>query len=732
MGFSLLHAGLAAGAMLAAIPIILHLILRQKPRPELFPALRLIRQRHRVNLQKLRIRHWLLLAMRMLLIALMAMALARPSIHGATFLPDQKAPVAAAMVFDTSLSMEYEHQGKSRLREAQEAAKVILRELPDGSEVMVLDPAEPAARFFPDMSLARQRVDSLRLRPRCGSLNQAITEACRALNESDRVRKEIYVFTDLAARSFSLASGDELTTALASVKSGAPVYLFHVGVAAPRNVYISEMAASAEVLPANSESLLRAVIQDSGQGEEVLAEFLLDGQTRGTQTLALERGKAVRIEFPLPRLKSGVYEGKLVLHNGGDLKFDDTRFLAIEVRPVTRVLIVSDQERDSELLAAALAPELLVQQQRTRHLCERVPTTRLGDKRLADYDVVCLVNVQELPTRMWNDLISFVMSGGGLGVFVGTRVQPDNYNQAIAQDLLPVKLHKVEAPAEALGMQAPNPSHPVVKRVHEWDPAALGEVIVERYMRAELLEKDSRRIIDFSDGSIALAERTLSGGRAGRVALCTTSIAPARREKPWNDLPQFGALFVPLMDNLVGYLAGHADQQINYLVGQDVVLHPDRGQKIGFYLLHTPDSNEPTRRSAESGEGTIVVPAAEALGIYRVTAGQGEESVHRIFSLNADPAESNLEPLPQADLTALFGAGNFALARTTDELREVMGDVRIGRELFPWVMPLLVLIFATEHLLANRFYRSQDQAAPALGNVASSRTKATQDLTVTR
>ncbi len=33
-----------------------------------------------------------------------------------------------------------------------------------------------------------------------------------------------------------------------------------------------------------------------------------------------------------------------------------------------------------------------------------------------------------------------------------------------------------------------------------------------------------------------------------------------------------------------------------------------------------------------------------------------------------------------------------------------MGDVRIGRELFPWLMPLILLIFAVEHWLANRFY----------------------------
>src|SRR5262245_6775663 len=339
MGFSLLHAGLAAGAALAVIPVILHLVLKQKPKHEMFPALRLIRQRHRVNLRKVQIRHWLLLAMRMLLIALMAMALARPSIHGASFIPDQQAPVAAALVFDTSLSMEYRIQDRTRLEDAQAIAKGLHKEFPDGSEVLVLDSAEPTARFFPELSLAQQRIDSLRLRPRASSLNQAIIEACRGLGENERTRKEIYLFTDLTTGCLSREGANEIKSALDSVKGGAAVYILNVGATEPKNVFISEASVSAEVLPANSDARVRATVQDVGQGEEVLLEFQLDDETRGSQQLALGKGQAGRVEFALPGLRPGIYRGKLILRNGGGLKFDDERFLAIEVRPVTRVLI---------------------------------------------------------------------------------------------------------------------------------------------------------------------------------------------------------------------------------------------------------------------------------------------------------------------------------------------------------------------------------------------------------
>jgi hypothetical protein len=711
MGFTLLHAGLAAGAALAVLPIVLHLVLRQKPRHELFPALRLIRQRHRVNLRKLQIRHWVLLALRMLLIALMAFALARPSIHGASFIPDQQAPVAAAMVFDTSLSMEYRVQDRTRLEDAQTIARGLFKEFPDGSEVLVLDSVEPTARFFPELSLAQQRVDSLRLRPRATTLNQAIVEACRGLNESDRTRKEIYVFTDLAVGSFSAEGAAEVKTALQSVKGGVALYILNVGATQVKNVSISEASSSAEVLPANSDARVRATVQDTGQGEPVMLEFQLDGETRGTQQLTLEKGGVARAEFALPRLRPGIYQAKLTLRNGGGLRFDDERQLAIEVRPATRVLLVSDAERDSELLAAALAPDLLIQQQRTRHVCERILTSRLGDKRLADYDVVWLLNVRDLPSSRWSDLNSFVMAGGGLGVVLGNRVIAENYNQDVAQEVLPAKVDKLVTLKEPAGMRAPSPSHPVTRKVHEWDPSALSQVIVERYMGTELSSKNSRRVIDYSDGGIAVAERILGGAHPGRVLLCTTQIGNAPREKPWNDLPQFAALFVPLADSLVNHLAGHAEQQLNYPIGQNIVLRPDRNQKIGFYLLHTPDSPDPTRRSVDSAEGAIVVNTPESLGIYRVSAGQGDQAFEKAFSVNANPSESVLDPIPPAELTTLFGEGNFAVARSADELREVMGDVRIGRELFPWIMPLLVMLFGAEHVLANRFYKNREAEA---------------------
>src|SRR5204863_6281640 len=66
-----------------AIPVVLHLIMRQKPKHLVFPALRFVKERRQSNTRRLHLRHWLLLALRCAAILVPALALARPSVSSA-------------------------------------------------------------------------------------------------------------------------------------------------------------------------------------------------------------------------------------------------------------------------------------------------------------------------------------------------------------------------------------------------------------------------------------------------------------------------------------------------------------------------------------------------------------------------------------------------------------------------------------------------------------------------
>src|SRR5688500_7599728 len=98
---------LLGGLILAALPVVLHFLIRQKPRTLAFPAFRFLMQQQRTNTRKLRLRHLLLMLLRVALLVLLCLALARPRLlHEQMGVLNRERPVALILVFDTSPSME--------------------------------------------------------------------------------------------------------------------------------------------------------------------------------------------------------------------------------------------------------------------------------------------------------------------------------------------------------------------------------------------------------------------------------------------------------------------------------------------------------------------------------------------------------------------------------------------------------------------------------------------------
>jgi hypothetical protein len=129
MGF--LTPALLGGIALIAIPIALHLVMRRQPKELVFPALRFVKQRRDANRRRMKLRHLLLLALRCLLIAGLATALARPTLKGAGLKGKEGAPLAMSLVIDNSLRMQYVHQNRSRLEHATQTALELVEKLPE-------------------------------------------------------------------------------------------------------------------------------------------------------------------------------------------------------------------------------------------------------------------------------------------------------------------------------------------------------------------------------------------------------------------------------------------------------------------------------------------------------------------------------------------------------------------------------------------------------------------------
>lgn len=737
MDISLIHAGLAAGTALAALPVILHLFMKQTPKHIIFPALRLIRERQKRSRKKLRVKNWLLLLARMALVALMALALARPRLFSQTSLGDQEVPTAVGLVFDTSLSMGYKPRDKTLLTEAKERAHDILKKLPDSSQVFVIDSAEPGVPPPMSPAAARKRLDGLVLRAANRPLNSAVGQAYQAVAESDRPRHEVYILTDLARSSWDPERPVEGLARARKVKDGVGTYVVRLAPKDVRDVAVVEAAPSVSVASPGEPVEIRSRIVSQGPATTRLAELYLDGVLREKKAVSLPANGEFPVKFLTPKLDGSVpiHQGLVRITGGADpLEFDDARFFTFKVQPPLKVLVVSDQAIDALFVADALDPDPASLPAGTPrpYRVESIRTPKFSEQSvesLREYAAVFLLNVAQLSETDWGHLNGYVQDGGGLVVGLGDRCVPDSYNMPGASQLLPASLKEKSAPdpkePTSFG-KVTDLTHSLFQRYTRQLDEMLAHVPVYRHW-VVTVPGGSRSLLAFADGAPALVERSFQGVKTGRVLLWTTPLArraDERSEAAWNEFPSPTSenwSFWYLMNQTIPYLAGVASEELNFEAGQDVVLPIDPNRRSKNYIVanddgKTSDDAPSKQRLSPPITNDSLLIVGPQIGQWTVTGDEaGGSAAKMAFSVNAPITEMAYLPLEARDLDALFGKGGYMLADDPQSLKTKINIGRVGFEIFPWLMGLILILVTLENLLANKFYRESAPPRPAVG-----------------
>lgn len=705
-----LHLSLLAGSALIAVPILLHLIMRRKPTLLEFPALRFIQKQHDTNKRKMQLRHLLLLLLRMGVIALLAFALARPSVKLGGAVGSQEAPVAAALIFDAAPHMGYRHENQTRLEAARDLGAWLLAQLPEQSEVGVLDTRlGSTAAFQPDRGAAHERIARLETVANSQPLTATIEAAVKLLKQSSLDRKELYIFTDLSQSAWPTDQALRLQQQLAEL--GEPgVYVIDVGVDKPTDYGLGEMRLSGEVLSSRSTLAIETQLGCVGPAAPRIVELhLLDAdrkpQKRNEQTCEAVPGEWRAVEFRVGGLEPGTHQGFVRIVGEDGLAADDVRYFTVAVRPAWRVLVAAPKPAESYalFLTEALAPDLYRKRGQARFDCDICDLEELAKRPLAEYAAVCLLDPKPLEPATWKKLTDFAAEGHGVAVFLGRNAQPiDSFNAEQAQELLGgTLLRQARRPDGDLHLAPRDYQHPILSAFRSQAGAIPWQAFpVFRYWEIEQAPVGVNVVMPYSDGQAAVVERAVG---QGRVLTMTTPISDRPNQAPWNLLPVGEAWpFLILANQMASYLVGGSEQQLNYQAGQTAVV-PLADAERRSYMLFAPNGlSFPITANLQRRE--LAITSTEQVGSYRIQAG-GEGGVDLGFSVNYALDQTRLDRLSDQELAALFGPIKFRHARTRDQIDRDISMGRVGRELFPSLILLVALFLGVEMLVANRFYR---------------------------
>lgn len=703
---------LLAGTAAIVVPLVLHLIMRQKPRHFEFPALRFLVERHETNQRRLRWRHLLLLALRAALIALLAFALARPSVKLAGALGSQEAPVAAAMVFDTSMRMDYRQENRSRLERAQSLGTWLLAQLPRESQIAVLDTRRAPAAFSVDRGAAKYRLERLTTTAVSQPLLSTLGDALQLLEKSELARKELYIFTDLSQASWPSVAAASFRERLAGAKD-VGVYVIDVGAQEPRDFALGETQPLHQILSTHSPLRVETQVRQVGpaSGPRTVELYLLDDQRqpvkKGEKQVTLQPGESERLEFQVNALELGTHQGYLQLVGQDGLTADDRRYFTVEVTPPWQILLVAPTPAaESALyLSRALAPPKYRRTGENRFEPTVIGYDKLAQEPLGAFAAVCLLDPAPLDAGVWQKLANYAAEGHGVAIFLGRHAEPiDTFNQKTAQEVLPGKLVRQVRRVEDEAYLLPrNLQHPILNSFRRLTTPVPWETLpVFYYWQLGELARGVNIVVPYNDGQPAILERPLG---KGRVVTMTTSVSDSPHDDPWNLLPVSDNVwpFVALSNEMVAYLVGNADKQLNYYAGQAAMIELEPERPFRSYVLSQPDGAE-IRLNVEQRQTNLVLPDLEQLGNYRVQAG-GNGGIDRGFSLNLPPEQTDLERLSDEQLAAVFKDYPYRVAREESQIERQFTAGRVGRELYPLAIALVALVLSLEHIVANRFYK---------------------------
>src|SRR5687768_17474126 len=211
-----LNLTMLAGLGGALVPLVLHFLARARCRDVSWGAMMFLdgmdpRQSHHS-----RLRQWTLLGLRMLIVGLLAIALARPVLRSRWGGLGTQNRVSAVILLDCSYSMSLAEAGRTRFDKAREAALQVLSSLRRGDEVSLVLMGDPAGASAPtppsgDVQAVARTIADLRILQGAADVAGGLERAREVLDQPTFNQREIYLVSDRQAVSWAALEGNSGT-----------------------------------------------------------------------------------------------------------------------------------------------------------------------------------------------------------------------------------------------------------------------------------------------------------------------------------------------------------------------------------------------------------------------------------------------------------------------------------------------------------------------------------------
>jgi hypothetical protein len=708
----------------ALVPLILHLYQRRRRTLIEFSTNRFFTATIIRSQRRLRLRRWLLLALRMAICVLLALALARPVSDWLAI--TQAGRRDLVIVLDDSLSMQAGAPGQSRFAQARRIAADVLNGLAAGDRAAVVTftgralgyrvPSEATAlardvELTDDFLGLAGQVQQLGPSAAAGDAHAALGRAAALLGQSTSRQPRLLILSDFQESDWRSGPWPQPAQPIAATA-------LRLNPPPENNIAVDQVALSQGTAAVGQPNLARVrLVNHAADTRRVEMVLSVDDAEAVRRPVELPGGSVHTERVPLVFSEPGEHRLCVAVDAADDLAADNTLFATVGIHPQLAVLLV---EGSADSASAAPARQSAAFYLRTAlHAVsttgdsvrlELVSPADMPGVALDGYQVVVLCDVRDLPLPQVERLEQFVQAGGGLAVFLGPAADRDFYNDVLGGanrplgGLLPAEVRDLVDTRGAdhpLHVVLADLEHPVLQRFKDRLHGALAGVSV---YRAYAVVPHEAWVVAALDGELPwIVER---GYGRGRVMLFTTLPDPR-----WTNLP-LRRVFLPLVSRLVSYLAGGGSSASETTVGEEMVLLRGGWDLDQPVFVARPDGGRLRATVAVVGaEPVALLPgeAVEQAGFYRVELPGSAPRTLR--AVNVPRSESVPRVLDMTRAAALAGRWRLTtLGPVADHCEETAASLwssgRGGRGLWDSLLWVALILALLEPLVAGRLGRA--------------------------
>jgi hypothetical protein len=530
-GLSFLYPLFLVGAAAVAIPILLHLFRRKTNLVVEFPAVRLMHKAPVDQHRRRRLREWILLALRVSALALLALAFARPYMQ--TVSAVIPAPITI-VALDTSLSLS----APAQFERAQEMAREAVNRAPSHHTVGLVTFADSATLVVPpttDRGGVVAGIDQTQASAGGTRFRTALARAAEALTHGEG---QIIVITDLQQAGWE--ASDE-----GAVPDGIEVHVLEVPGPAG-NVAVTAVRREGNTIIAGVHnfgvSQARAAVSVRTGDSELVRRIVEIGPQAAAD---------VRLETRLP-LSGGV---EVRVDDAVGYRYDNSRYLVLDSAAAVPVLIVTAEAPTTSNTGLYIERALGVADD-GRAFAPQVIDGRafsaLSETAFGRPGAIFLLGTSTLDRSGRERVARFLRAGGRVLLTLGPDVDVATLADTVG---IPVTFggEVVEPRERTVTLVAADTRHPIFRPFVN-PSGALGDVYVERYRR--LNEETGRTVLArFSGAGDALVEQVVESGRL--------LVFASDLDNRWNRFP-LNPAFVPWAIETARYLAHGREERLHF------------------------------------------------------------------------------------------------------------------------------------------------------------------------